>query len=152
MKTVSAVQQQTGTASKQPTKLIARVLGVVSLVSIIVIHWLDLPSKLSEVPYLGYAYIALMVGSALAAILLLQDDKRGWALGGALALGSIIAYVLNRTVGLPYAMDDISNWLEPLGVYSLIAEGVMVALSGWMFFRRDENALEPSHAGDLTKW
>jgi DMSO reductase anchor subunit len=152
MKTVSAVQQQTGTASKQPTKLIARVLGVVSLVSIIVIHWLDLPSKLSEVPYLGYAYIALMVGSALSAILLLQDDKRGWALGGALALGSIIAYVLNRTVGLPYAMDDISNWLEPLGVYSLIAESVMVALSGWMFFRRDENALEPSHAGDLTKW
>jgi DMSO reductase anchor subunit len=152
MKPVSAVQQQTGTASKQSTKLIARVLGVVSLVSIIVIHWLDLPSKLSEVPYLGYAYIALMVGSALSAILLLQDDKRGWALGGALALGSIIAYVLNRTVGLPYAMDDISNWLEPLGVYSLIAEGVMVALSGWMFFRRDENALEPSNAGDLTKW
>lgn len=119
------------------TNLVTRVLGVLSLISIIAIHWLDLPGKLEEVPYLGYAYIALMVGSALAAILLVRNDKRGWYLGGVLALGSIIAYVLNRTVGLPMAMDDIGNWGETLGVYSLVAEGAMVAVTAWVLGRKE---------------
>jgi hypothetical protein len=119
------------------TGLIAKALGVLSLVSIIVVHWFDLPGKMSEVPYLGYAYIVLMVGSALSAILIIQNDKRGWWLGSALALGSIVAYVLNRTVGLPLAMDDIGNWGERLGVYSLVAEAAMIAVSAWVLSRKE---------------
>jgi DMSO reductase anchor subunit len=144
MKSSNALQAKT-----VPTNLVARVLGVLSLVSIITIHWLDLPGKMSEVPYLGYAYIVLMVGSALAAILIVQNDKRGWYLGSALALGSIFAYVLNRTVGLPLAMEDIGNWGETLGLYSLIAEGVMVAVSGWVLSRRESSKAETS---TFQKW
>jgi MFS superfamily sulfate permease-like transporter len=149
MKPISAAQQHSKTqptpsspgtqnlgTQNLGTNLGIKALGIISLVSIIVIHWLDLPGKLSEVPYLGYAYIALMVGSALSAILIIQDNKRGWWLGGALALGSIVAYILNRTVGLPLAMDDIGNWGESLGVYSLIAEGAMLAVTGWVLSRQ----------------
>jgi hypothetical protein len=138
MKTIGAVQSKPIKQSPiQPaTNLVARALGIINLVSIIVIHWLDLPGKLSEVPYLGYAYIALMVGSALSAILIIQNDRRGWWLGSALALGSVVAYVLNRTVGLPFAMEDIGNWGESLGVYSLIAEAAFLAVSGWVLNRK----------------
>jgi hypothetical protein len=148
MKTTSAVQTKTTktqtTLVTSPANIIARILGVLSLVGIIVIHWLDLPGKLSEVPYLGYGYMALMVGSALSAILIIQNDKRGWWLGSALAIGSIAAYVLNRTVGLPLAMEDIGNWGESLGVYSLVAEGAMVVVSGWVLSQRAKSGLESS--------
>ena len=132
MKTIGVVNKTQFTSQNKVTHLTTRVLSILSLLGIIIIHALDLPGKMSEVPYLGYGYIVLMVGSALSAILIIQNDKRGWWLGSALALGSIVAYVLNRTVGLPLAMDDIGNWGERLGVYSLIAEVAMLAISGWV--------------------
>jgi hypothetical protein len=93
--------------------------------------------------------MALMVGSALSAILIIQNDKRGWWLGSTLALGSVVAYVLNRTVGLPFAMEDIGNWGETLGVYSLIAEGAMLAVSGWVLGRKESIEAESS---TLKNW
>jgi DMSO reductase anchor subunit len=152
MKTIGTVQPQNNRqtiAQNSVTNLVTRVLGVISLVAIIVIHALDLPGKLSEVPYLGYAYMALMVGSALAAILIIQNDKRGWWLGSMLALGSIIAYVLNRTVGLPLAMEDIGNWGESLGVYSLVAEAAFLAVSGWALTLSRKVVPEISLADDV---
>ncbi len=152
MKIIGAVQSQRNhsqTTQNSSTSLIAKVLGILSLIAIIVIHWIDLPGKLSEVAYLGYGYIVLMVGSALAGILILQNNKRGWQLGAVLALGSIIVYALNRTVGLPLAMDDIGNWTEPLGVYSMIAEAAMVAVSAWVLNRK---AVSNSIPTDITKW
>ncbi len=152
MKPIGAVQTKTTktqTTFTAPASILTRILGVLSLVGIIVVHALDLPGKLSEVPYLGYGYIALMVGSALSAILILRNDKRGWQLGTALALGSIAAYVLNRTVGLPLAMEDIGNWGESLGVDSLVAETAMVMVSGWVLGRKV--APKPTLT-DETKW
>jgi hypothetical protein len=33
---------------------------------------------------------------------------------------------VNRTVGMPGAMDDIGNWWEPLGLLSLMVEAWVV--------------------------
>ena len=129
MKSTDAVHTYASEPRATSPSLLTRVLGLSSLVAIIAVHWLDLPGKLAETPYLGYAYIALMVGSALAGVLILQQSRQGWRLGAALALGAVVAYTLSRTTGLPYAMHDIGNWGEPLGVASLVAEGVMVATS-----------------------
>jgi hypothetical protein len=38
-------------------------------------------------------------------------------------------YVINRTVGLPQAIDDIGNWTEPLGLASLLVEGFVIAIA-----------------------
>lgn len=111
---------------------LARITGAALMLGVAYIHLLDLPGKMAEVPYLGYMYILLMVGSLLSAGLLFFRPRIGWSLGGALVLGSIIAFCLNRTVGLPYALEDIGNWGEPLGVASLVVEGMMVLLSATM--------------------
>ena len=113
-----------------------RVLGALLLLAIAVVHYLDLGGKLAETPYLGYLYVALMAGSVVAAGLLFYRPRAGWTLGGLLALGVFVAYCLSRTTGLPNATDDIGNWGEPLGVASLIVEGVMVLLSAAMLGRR----------------
>ena len=116
--------------------VLTKSLAFLSLAAIVVVHFLDLGDKLAETPYLGYAYLALIAGCLVAAFMIARTgDRRGWLLGGALALGAIIAYALTRTTGLPGAMDDIGNWLEPLGVVALISEGVMVLLSAYVLGR-----------------
>jgi hypothetical protein len=40
-----------------------------------------------------------------------------------------VGYVLSRGPGLPGYTDDIGNWAEPLGVLSLVVEGVLLLLA-----------------------
>jgi len=104
-------------------------LTVVGLVGIAWIHLLDLGDKFEETPYLGVAYVGLIAGCVAATLLLIRRDHRGFVMAGALAAATFIGYCLSRTTGLPAATDDVGNWTETLGVWSLIAEGAVVALS-----------------------
>jgi hypothetical protein len=114
---------------RPPARRIAEVAGAGALLGIAAVHLLDLSGKFAEVPYLGVAYVGLIAGTLGAAGMLLRGDRRGWRLGGALALATIIAFVLSRTTGLPGATDDIVNWSEPLGVSSLLGEAAVVLLA-----------------------
>jgi len=115
--------------SRAATVPIFEALTIVGLIGIAWIHLLDLGSKMEETPYLGAAYLGLIAGCAAAAILLARRDRRGFLLAGGLAAATFLGYCLSRTTGLPAATDDIGNWTETLGVWSLIAEGAVVALS-----------------------
>jgi hypothetical protein len=117
-----------------PTAPLAmRLAGVAALGGIFYVHLQDLSSKLDEVPYLGWGYIGLMIGVALAAVALLVPrgdvQRLGWLAGGGLALTTAIGFTLTRTTGLPQASDDIGNWGEALGVWSLICEGAFAVLA-----------------------
>lgn len=108
----------------------ARAAGVVGLGAIALIHLLDLQAKLAETPYLGIAYLALIVGCAAAAGLLVRGDvRRGWLLGGGLAAATLVGYAINRTTGMPSATEDIGNWLEPLGLASIFVEACVAVLA-----------------------
>ncbi len=91
------------------------------------IHVLDLPGKIEEVPYLAVAYGVLIIA---AIVIMERIFRRGVLVDylAAAALGSavIVAFVINRTVGMPGATDDIGNWLEPLGLLSLVVEAFVV--------------------------
>jgi hypothetical protein len=109
---------------------VARAAGVVGLAGVGLIHLLDLRSKMDETPYLGWMYVALIVGVVVCAFDLVRTGSdRAWLAGAVLVLGAIMGYTLTRTVGLPDATGDIGNWLEPLGLASLFVEGAFVALS-----------------------
>ncbi|MCU1369809.1 MAG: hypothetical protein JWO77_1003 [Ilumatobacteraceae bacterium] len=108
----------------------ARGAGVVGLGAIALVHLLDLQGKLSETPYLGVAYVGLIVGCTVAAAMLVRGDvRRGWLLGGALAAGTLVGYAINRTLGMPAATEDIGNWLEPLGLASVFVEACVALLA-----------------------
>jgi hypothetical protein len=110
---------------------IARTVAVVGLAGVALIHLLDLPGKFQETPYLGWLYVALILGCATAAATLIHSsDPRAWTAVALLPLGAIVGYTLTRTVGLPQATGDIGNWGEPLGMASLFVEGSLVTLSG----------------------
>jgi hypothetical protein len=114
-----------------PRRIIRRVVGAAALVGIALTHLLDLGGKLEETPYVGVAFIGLILASLLlAGVLVRRDDTRAWFAGGLVAAATVIGFVVSRTVGLPGApADDIGNWLEPLALAALLAEGVVIGLA-----------------------
>ncbi len=64
-----------------------------------------------------------------AALLLDRFARLGWFLSLGVAAGPILGYVLSRGPGLPDYTDGIGNWAEPLGVISLVVEGIVLILA-----------------------
>jgi hypothetical protein len=75
-------------------------------------------------------YMALIAGCVVAGTAVPFHRSRAALLAAAgLAANVIAAFVLDRTAGLPSATGDIGNWLEPLGLASLVVEGLVVAIA-----------------------
>ncbi|MEI6298219.1 MAG: hypothetical protein WCP50_01335 [Actinomycetota bacterium] len=100
---------------------------VVGLLSIALIHVLDLPGKWAETRYLGVGYVLVIAASlVLAEINSTRNDKRAMYASAALAIAVLAGFIINRTVGMPNATEDIGNWGEPLGLASLFVEAITV--------------------------
>jgi hypothetical protein len=109
---------------------VARTVGIVGLGGIALIHALQSPEAFEETTYLGALFIGAIVASlVLAAVLTRTSDQRAWAAAGGLAAAIMIGYVLTRTSGLPDATVDVDNWTEPLGLASLVAEGLVFCVT-----------------------
>jgi hypothetical protein len=92
---------------------------------------------IGEIPYLGYAFYALVLLCAAALGSLIVESRTAvWRGVLVLSLGAVAAYVVSRTIGLPLADDDIGDWVNPLGVLSVSAELVVVAVSLAVLNRR----------------
>jgi hypothetical protein len=81
---------------------------------------------------LAALFIASAAGTAVGAGLLLANVPRwGWLIGGGASLLTFAGYCVARTVGIPVVdpSGDIGNWLEPLGVVSLVVEAGAVLLA-----------------------
>ena len=113
------------------TRVLRRCLAVIGLIGIALIHLIDVPDKLEEVPYVGILFGALIVSSLMIAEMLIRaDDARVWLAGGGLAGLTIVGYVISRTAGLPGdGGADLGNWTEPLGLVSLLVEAIVVQLT-----------------------
>lgn len=98
----------------------AVILGLVGLAGV---HVMDLPAKFTETPYLGYAYIGIILFAAVVIERLTVKGSYLDYLGAAgVSLAVLGGYIINRTVGMPGAMEDIGNWFEPLGLLSIAIE------------------------------
>jgi hypothetical protein len=134
------VHMTSGRFSGPATDSIARqALAATGLVGVAVVHLLDAPGKFEETPYLGVMFVGLIVACLLVAELIVRGGGSvGWLAGASLCAATILGYAVSRTVGLPGApQDDIGNWSEPLGMVSLLVEGVVVWLcvAGWLHAR-----------------
>jgi hypothetical protein len=131
--------ERMGRYERTPAVIAAEVGAVIGLAGTAYIHLAEFSGKFSEVPYLGVGYALLSAACIGAIALIVARNKAGWYLGGAVAAATLIGFVLTRTVGLPASTDDIGNWSEPIGTWSLIFEGLTVALAAAMigvYFRK----------------
>jgi hypothetical protein len=125
---------------RREPELALRTVCVLALLSIALIHLLDLPGTIGGDPTQGTLYLLLMGACVASGFVLLHTVARGaWLLAGAIAASTAVAYVLTRTVGLPFDHADIGNWGDPLGIASLFVEGIVILAAGygiWLGRRR----------------
>lgn len=102
--------------------------GIVLIIITGIIHFIDAPDAFGEATYKGVLFTLNGIGAVVAAYGIFRGASWGWLLGLLVAGGAIVGYVISRTAGLP-GLPVESEWLEPLGVFSLIVEGIFVALA-----------------------
>jgi hypothetical protein len=108
--------------------------GISLIVVVGLIHLINSPGDLEEGSYTGLLYLANFVGALTAAIGIYRGRSWGWSLGALVSAGASVGYVISRTVGLPgLAVEE--EWLEPLGVLSLLVEALFVGLFLTAFVR-----------------
>jgi hypothetical protein len=108
---------QMGTTDRRQLAAIALVMATG------LIHLVEAPEYFGEVKYIGALFVASAVGAAASAYGI-------WLLGVAVAGGSLVAYLLSRTIGLPDFRE--ASWeeaLEPMGLLSIVVEAAFVALA-----------------------
>ena len=112
----------------RPMIALSRRIAVgLGLATVAAIHILDLPGKLAETPYLGVMYIVLIIAAfVLTERLFIVGSRLDFIAAAALSAVVIVAFTINRTVGMPGATGDIGNWLEPLGLLSLVVEAFVL--------------------------
>lgn len=120
--TVGRRDATTGTAT-------AMWLTIVGLAGTALTHLLDLPEKLEEAPVwesVGFLLLAV-VALALIVPLYRAADRGTYVAAAAVAGITLLAYVVSRSTGLPGDAETVGEWLEPLGVLSVISELLVVA-------------------------
>ncbi len=115
----------TGRSRVVPDGLLGAGISLILITGLI--HLIDSPEDLEEGSYLGFLFLANFLGALAAAVGIYRGKRWGWALGFLVAGGAFAGYVISRTLGLP-GMPVETEWLEPLGVLSLIVEVMFVGL------------------------
>jgi Na+/proline symporter len=107
----------------------AWLVGVgISLILVVgLIHLIDAPEDLEEGSYLGFLFLANFLGALVASVGIYRGNRWGWVLGLLVAGGAFAGYVISRTAGLP-GLGVEEEWLEPLGVLSLLVEALFVGV------------------------
>ena len=102
------------------------VLAVAALVASVA-HIPVTPEHLTEAPYMGVLFVLLSVACVvLAGIALVRDVPAVYLASAAVCGLAIVGYAATRLVAFPMLGDDVGNWLEPLGVVSILSEAIVV--------------------------
>jgi Na+/proline symporter len=102
-------------------------VGISLIVVVGLIHLIDAPEDLEEGSYLGFLFLANFLGALVASVGIYRGNRWGWVLGLLVAGGAFAGYVISRTAGLP-GLGVEEEWLEPLGVLSLVVEALFVGV------------------------
>ena len=112
--------------------------GAALIAAVGLIHLLEAPEELEEISYLGLLFLANFGAAVVAAIRIYRNDRWGWGLGALVAGGTFAGYVISCTIGLPGL--PIEDWLDPVGVLSLVIEGLFIGLYLTIFVRPAKEA------------
>jgi hypothetical protein len=108
--------------------------GISLIIVVGLIHLIGAPEDLEEAPYQGLLFLANFFGAILAAIGIYRGRTWGWGLGALVSVGAFVGYVISRTIGLP-GLPVEEEWLEPLGLLSMVVEALFVGLFLTVFVR-----------------
>jgi hypothetical protein len=114
--------------SSAPRYVLAAAAAVAAIAHVPVIG-----PHLEEAPYMGVLFVVLTAACAFLAVAALVRGGRAVSQLTVLTCGlAVLGYAATRLVAFPMLADDVGNWLEPLGIVSIVSESiaVMAALVG----------------------
>lgn len=130
MATFASIQQQ------RSSKFTGLAVGLILTTALI--HLVLVPEDLSENTLRGVLFIFSGLAGVVAAFGIYFGAKWwGWTLGLLVAGGAFLFYVASRAFGIPW-QDSLGEWLEPIGVLSLVVEVGFIALWVWAFSNPDD--------------
>lgn len=104
--------------------------GIGLIVATGLIHLVETPEYFGEMPYIGVLFALSVVGALLAAVGIYRRERWGWTLGVLVAGGSLVGYLLSRTIGLPLFRENTwEEFAEPVGLLSLLVEGLYLVVA-----------------------
>jgi hypothetical protein len=107
-----------------------RASAAIGLISIGIIHALEIQGQLSGAVWLAVGFSMLAVVAPIVGLWLLTRPSLGaWLVSGLTSAAALAGYILTRSIPVPGDTADVGNWLEPLGLAAIIAEGVVVILA-----------------------
>ncbi len=135
-------------------------LSISLLLGVGIIHLYIFPAEMEEATYLGLLFIVNFLGALVAAYGMIRGKAWGWGLGMLVSAGSLGAYIVSRTVGLPGS--EVEDWLNGQGLLSLVVEGGYILLGGYwlvkagwlrklMHMVRQPQSVDPQAAGPFDR-
>ena len=107
-----------------------RAVTAIGLMTIGIIHALEIPGQLSGAVWLTIGFCLLAVIAPVAGLwLLARPSLLAWEFAALVCGAAEAGYILTRSVPVPGDTGDVGNWLEPLGVAALITEGIVLILA-----------------------
>ena len=124
--------RSTGPRSEDPNDAVLRATGVVSLLTIGAIHFLQIVPTTEQTPLLGVSFLFLIAAClAVAGRLATRRDQRTWLASAVVCAAAIGGYVFTRTFSTPLDNQDAGNWSCMLGLASLFVETTLLAFSAY---------------------
>jgi hypothetical protein len=111
---------------------ILRATGIALLMSLAVIHIVQLVPTFQQMPLLGVAYVLLIAAAVVVGARLVKGHQSAiqlWLPVAAFGVAVFVGYAFTRILSTPLDNQDVGNWACTLGIASLFVEGLMVAVA-----------------------
>ncbi len=128
------------------TSAILRATGIVLLMSLALIHVVQLVPTFQETPLLGVAYVFLIAAAVVVGARLVKGHQHAvqlWLPVAALGLAVFAGYAFTRILSSPLDNQDVGNWSCTLGMAALFVEALMVAVGAYAISLRRAVSLQP---------
>ena len=143
-------RRATAPQSVNTNEAVLRATGVLSLLAIGAIHFLQIVPTTEATPLLGVSFLFL-IGACLvvAARLATRDDHRTWTASALVCVAAIGGYLFTRLFSTPLDNQDAGNWSCMLGLAALFVETTLLAFSVYaaLALRALRTAVRPARVG-----
>jgi hypothetical protein len=132
------------------TSAILRATGVVLLMSLAVIHIVQLVPTFQQTPLLGVGYLFVIAAAVVVGALLIKGHESAvqlWLPVAGLGAAVFVGYAFTRMLSTPLDNQDVGNWACTLGMAALFVEGLMVAVAAYAISLRRPVSSQLHEAG-----
>ena len=127
---VTRARRANGASAAHANDAVLRATGVVSLLAIGAVHFLQVVPTTESTPLLGVSFLFLIAAClAVAARLATRGDHRTWTASAVVCAAAIGGYIFTRTFSTPLDNQDAGNWSCMLGLAALFVETTLLGSS-----------------------